>query len=68
MQIRDKGDNDSRTSNNNQELNTFDVIIIGSGPAGYTAAIYTARGQLKSLIITVSLPRGQLKTTSEVEN
>ena len=46
----------------------FDVIIIGSGPAGYTASIYTSRAKLKTLIITGSLPGGQLMTTSEVEN
>ncbi|MBA3976967.1 MAG: thioredoxin-disulfide reductase [Nitrosopumilus sp.] len=48
--------------------NHFDVIIIGSGPAGYTASIYTSRAKLKTLIITGSLPGGQLMTTSEVEN
>ncbi len=46
----------------------FDVIIVGSGPAGYTASIYTSRAKLKTLIITGSLPGGQLMTTSEVEN
>lgn len=48
--------------------NLYDVIIIGSGPAGYTAGIYTSRAKLKTLIITGSLPGGQLMTTSEVEN
>src|SRR5918994_6101741 len=51
-----------------QKPDTFEVIIIGSGPAGYTAAIYTSRAKLKTLIITGSLPGGQLMTTSEVEN
>ena len=46
----------------------YDVIIIGSGPAGFTAGIYTSRAKLKTLIITGSLPGGQLMTTSEVEN
>ena len=49
-------------------MNHFDVIIVGSGPAGYTASIYTSRAKLKTLIITGSLPGGQLMTTSEVEN
>ena len=46
----------------------YDVIIIGSGPAGFTAGIYTSRAKLNTLIITGSLPGGQLMTTSEVEN
>src|SRR6476659_3325653 len=46
----------------------YDVIIIGSGPAGFTAGVYTSRAKLKVLIITGSLPGGQLMTTSEVEN
>ncbi len=45
-----------------------DVIIIGSGPAGYTAGIYTSRARLSVLIISGTLPGGQLMTTSEVEN
>jgi thioredoxin reductase (NADPH) len=46
----------------------YDVIIIGSGPAGYTAGVYTSRARLKTLIISGTLPGGQLMTTSEVEN
>ena len=46
----------------------YDVVIIGSGPAGYTAGIYTARAKLKTRIISGTLPGGQLMTTSEVEN
>lgn len=45
-----------------------DVIIIGSGPAGYTAGVYTSRARLSVLIISGTLPGGQLMTTSEVEN
>lgn len=45
-----------------------DVIILGSGPAGYTAAIYTARANLKPLLITGLQQGGQLMTASDVEN
>lgn len=46
----------------------FDVIILGSGPAGLTAAIYTSRAKLQTLVISGNLPGGQLMTTSDVEN
>jgi len=44
------------------------LIILGSGPAGYTAAVYAARANLEPLLITGMEQGGQLMTTTEVDN
>ena len=44
------------------------VLILGSGPAGYSAAIYAARANLKPLLVTGMAQGGQLMTTTDVDN
>lgn len=46
----------------------YDLIVIGGGPAGLTAAIYGGRGQLRTLVIEKGLPGGQIADTQDVEN
>ena len=55
-------------SNKPETKRKFDVIIIGAGPAGYTAAIYTSRAKRETLVISGNLPGGQLMLTTDVEN
>src|SRR3984893_2199894 len=53
---------------NNSSPTHHPLIILGSGPAGYTAAIYAARANLKPALITGMQQGGQLMTTTEVDN
>jgi len=54
--------------NTMSEIEQVDCLIIGSGPAGYTAAIYAARADMKPIMYEGLQPGGQLTTTNEVEN
>jgi thioredoxin reductase (NADPH) len=52
----------------NKPLKHCRLLILGSGPAGYTAAVYAARANLKPVLVTGLAPGGQLMTTTDVDN
>jgi len=47
---------------------TYDMIIIGAGPAGLTAAIYAGRAKMKTLLVSDAIPGGQVMLTEAIEN
>ncbi|QQE81596.1 thioredoxin-disulfide reductase [Alicyclobacillus sp. SO9] len=51
-----------------QTIETYDLVIIGGGPAGLSAGVYAARANLRTLILEKGLPGGQMQNTLEVEN
>ena len=51
-----------------ENSNHFDVIILGGGPAGLTAAIYLSRARVKTLLLTEGTPGGQMTLTHEIAN
>ncbi|MGM0898729.1 MAG: thioredoxin-disulfide reductase [Bacillota bacterium] len=51
-----------------ETTNIYDVLIIGAGPAGMTAAVYTSRANLSTLMLERGIPGGQMANTEEIEN
>ena len=49
-------------------MSLYDVVIIGSGPSGMTAAIYAARANMKVLLLDKLAPGGQIINTNEIQN
>ncbi|ARF13659.1 MULTISPECIES: thioredoxin-disulfide reductase [Sporosarcina] len=50
------------------EEKVYDVIVVGAGPAGMTAAVYTSRGNMSTLMLERGLPGGQMANTEDIEN
>jgi len=68
MESRGAGDDPKTPDFPKKSKSSYDVIIIGAGPAGYTAGIYCSRARHDTLIISGLLPGGQLMNTTDVEN
>jgi thioredoxin reductase (NADPH) len=68
--MEEKGSNDGPKTPDfpKKKKTSYDVIIIGAGPAGYTAGIYCSRARHDTLLISGLLPGGQLMNTTDVEN
>ena len=68
--MEEKGSDDDPNNPNfpKKAKTSYDVVIIGAGPAGYTAGIYCSRARHDTLIISGLLPGGQLMNTTDVEN